>query len=99
MAEDGQTYMGYFVYFMESDKNGKVYVGRTSKEPLIRVKEHNQSGNVWSKSNRPFKLLYYEKFHCLKDASEKELFYKTGFGRSIKSLIIEHIKKSKIKIK
>lgn len=77
----------FYVYFAQSLKNDKVYVGSTSKHPDIRVEEHNQGSNTWSKNNGPFKLIYYEKFICKDDAIAKELFYKTGIGRKIKIAI------------
>lgn len=79
----------YFVYFAISLKNRKVYVGKTEKEPGQRVLEHNQGTSPWTRSNGPFKLIYYEKYICKEDASARELFYKSGIGKKIKKLIIE----------
>jgi putative endonuclease len=79
----------FFVYFAKSLKNNKIYVGRTDKEPDIRIKEHNQSSNKWTKQNGPFKLQYYESFLCKEDAINKEGFYKTGIGKKIKRAICE----------
>lgn len=78
----------YFVYFAKSLKNGKVYVGFTSKSPDIRVKEHNNSANNWSKNNKPLELVYFEEYLCKHDAEKREKFYKTGFGKKIKYSII-----------
>lgn len=78
---------------MKSLRHGKVYVGSTSKKPTIRVDEHNRGVNVWSKHNGPFKLIYYEEYRCKADASNREIFYKTGFGKNIKKLIVEYIDK------
>jgi len=82
----------WYVYFMESKQNNKIYVGKTSKEPLKRVHEHNSGSNVWSKNNKPFKLVYYEKYFCKEDVAQREKFYKTGLGREIKKIITNHIK-------
>ena len=81
----------WYVYFMQSKRSNKVYVGKTSKEPKVRVEEHNNGTNTWSKNNGPFKLVYYEKYFCLKDASQRELFYKTGLGRNLKKLIVDYL--------
>ncbi len=78
----------YYVYFAKSEKNGKIYVGSTNKTPEQRVVEHNQNSNLWTKNNGPFKLIYYEEYLCKQDASKRELFYKSGFGKRIKSVII-----------
>ncbi len=83
----------FYVYFLKSLKNKKVYVGFTEKEPLVRESEHNLGSNQWTKNNKPFKLIYYEKYCCKKDAKTRELFYKTGFGRQIKNAIISILKK------
>lgn len=81
----------YYVYFAKSIKNGKVYVGYTSKKPEVRVKEHNSSSNTWSSKNRPLKLIYYESYFCEKDARLREKFFKMGFGKKVKKLILEAI--------
>lgn len=81
----------YYVYFAKSLKNGKIYVGFTSKDPKIRVLEHNQSSNQWSANNKPLKLIYYEKFFCEKDARSRESFFKTGVGKQLKDIIAEHL--------
>lgn len=83
--------MSYYVYFAKSLKNNKIYVGSTNKEPKERVKQHNNGSNKWSKLNRPLKLVYFEKYHCEKDAIERENFYKTGIGKALKRLIAENI--------
>ncbi|QQG44325.1 MAG: GIY-YIG nuclease family protein [Candidatus Roizmanbacteria bacterium] len=89
----------FFVYFIQSIKNNKVYVGKTSKDPTIRLKEHNSGSNTWSRNNGPFTLIYYEKYHCDKDAISRELFYKTGFGKNIKKLIVDYMKNNNINVK
>ncbi len=81
-----------FVYFAQSLKNQKVYVGSTEKNPDKRIKEHNKGVNKFTKENRPYKLIYYEKYLCHKDALNREKFYKTGFGKYIKKAIIETLK-------
>src|SRR3989344_1001737 len=74
----------FYVYFLRSISNGKVYVEKTSKEPVERLKEHNSGKNHWTKANRPFKLIYYEQYVCKEDAAKREPFYKTGFGKKVK---------------
>lgn len=79
----------FYVYFAKSLKNGKVYVGYTSKEPSARVKEHNNGSNKWSKNNSPLNLIYYESFVCEKDARIREKFFKSGLGKRIKLAIVK----------
>ena len=83
----------FYVYFIESGKNGKIYVGVTEKDPTTRVNEHNSNSNSWSKNNRPFVLKYFEKYFCKVDALTREKFYKSGFGMQIKKIIIENANK------
>lgn len=80
-----------YLYFARSMKNGKVYVGFTAKDPKIRVKEHNEGSNRWSSSNKPLKLIYYESYICEQDAKQREKFYKSGFGKKIKSIIVQEL--------
>ena len=67
------------------------YVGYT-KDLKFRLKEHN-SGKVKStKNRRPFKLVYYEA--CLKqqDATHREKYLKTSWGkRYIKSRLKNYL--------
>lgn len=78
----------YCVYFAKSLKNSKIYVGFSSKDPAIRIGEHNRGINSWTKNNGPFKLMYYEKYFCKEDAKSRELFYKSGIGKQIKKEIV-----------
>ncbi len=91
LAEVRALFM-YAVYFAQSIRNGKIYVGSTSKDPSVRIKEHNESSNEWSRNNKPLELVYYETFICKEDASKREVFYKSGMGRRIKKAIIRELK-------
>jgi len=83
----------FYVYFLESLKNGKIYVGQTGKLPQDRLKEHNSGTNSWTRNNKPLKLIYYETYCCEEDSKLKEKFYKMGFGKLIKQVIIDTLKK------
>lgn len=86
----------FSIYFLKSLKSGKIYVGFTAKDPGLRLSEHNKGTNKWTKENGPFKLVYYEKYVCESDARRRELFYKSGFGKSIKKLIVDYLENSKV---
>ena len=81
----------YYVYFLRSLRNKKVYTGFTEKVPSKRLEEHNFGTNTWTRNNGPFKILYYETYYCEKDAREREKFYKSGFGRKIRDSIINTV--------
>lgn len=78
----------FSVYFARSLKNGKIYVGYSSKTPKERVDEHNKGVNAWTKNNGPFELIYFENFVCKKDAEKRELFFKSGIGKKVKKAIV-----------
>jgi putative endonuclease len=76
--------VSHYVYVLESLRNGKRYVGSTSKAPEIRLREHNSGSNRWTRQNRPFKLVHYEECLSRADASRRERFLKSGVGRRIR---------------
>ncbi|MEK7653177.1 MAG: GIY-YIG nuclease family protein [Patescibacteria group bacterium] len=80
-----------YIYFIKSLKNGKIYVGYTETDPKIRLKQHNTNSNFWTKENKPFILLYYERYYCKTGAIMREKFYKSGFGRKIRDAIIKSV--------
>lgn len=88
----------YYLYFIQILKNFKTYVGYSHKNPEIRLREHNLGSNQWSNNNRPFKLVFFKKITCLTDVKLREKFYKTGFGKNIKKLIVDYINNKKIKV-
>ncbi len=70
----------YYVYVIQSEKDGKWYTGLTN-DWQKRLSEHN-AGKVFSTKNRaPFKLIYYEA--CLNeyDARAREKYLKSGRGK------------------
>ena len=83
----------YYIYFLKNQKNNKVYVGFTSKDPLLRVKEHNSGINKFTKQAQSWQLIYYETYSCKKCAKLRERFYKTGIGRQIKKIIINNFRR------
>lgn len=87
----------FFVYFLKSLKTNQTYVGFTEKSPLVRLKEHNNGSNEWTSKRKPFILVYFEKYSCELDARQREKFYKTGFGKAIKSLILRYLEEKGIR--
>ena len=70
----------FYTYVLESDNDGKRYVGWT-KDLDERLKKHN-SGKVFATKHRlPMKLVYYEACLSQTKAIEREKQLKTGFGR------------------
>ena len=71
----------FFVYVLRSTKNGKRYVGYTSKTPEERLRGHNKGDNVWTRNNKPFVLMHREQYVTKTEAIRREKFLKSGDGR------------------
>jgi putative endonuclease len=72
--------MYYFIYILQSEKDNQYYTGYTSnlKE---RLKMHND-GKVTSTKNRiPLKLVYFEGCMNQQDATHREKYLKTSWGK------------------
>jgi len=70
----------YYVYVLQSLKDGNFYVGYTS-DLKKRLKMHNDRKIKSTKNRVPFKLVYYEACLNQKDALEREKYLKTTYGR------------------
>lgn len=80
--------MGYGVYVLVSLKNNKRYVGYTSKDPKVRLEEHNRGCGTWTRRNRPFELVYHEEYSSSREAKARERFLKGSQGRKFLDTII-----------
>ena len=72
--------MYFFAYVVRSKNRPYVYKGHC-KDLEKRIREHN---NGMTKSLRPFipvELVYHERFDSLKDAINREKYFKTAAGR------------------
>lgn len=69
------------VYILRSIKNNRRYIGRTSKDVLQRLKEHNRGCNKWARENGPFKIINTEEHEDETEAIKREHFLKSGQGR------------------
>lgn len=70
----------YYVYVLQSLIDNHFYVGYT-KDLTTRLKEH-KDGNVRSTENRrPLKLIYYEACLNQQDATHREKYLKTAWGK------------------
>jgi putative endonuclease len=70
----------YYIYILQSKKDKQFYVGYTD-DLRNRLKLHN-SGRVESTKNRlPFELVYYEACINQQDATHREKYLKTSWGK------------------
>jgi putative endonuclease len=70
----------YYLYVLQSQKNGKYYVGIT-KDVEGRVNQHNRGAGKSTKSSKPWNLLYTEEFRSLSEASKRERYIKDQKSR------------------
>lgn len=70
----------YFVYAIQSEKNGKIYVGFSSNLQR-RLFEHNHGYVFSTKGYRPWCLIYKEQIINRKEARIKEKYFKSGIGK------------------
>lgn len=87
MAQAKNMEENYCIYVLKSLKNGKRYVGMSSKNPKERLIEHNSGTNQYTRDNKPYILIYYELGFCKLCAKKREDFLKSGQGRKILDLI------------
>jgi putative endonuclease len=78
----------YYVYFLQSEKDNKFYIGCSSRIPRVRLLEHNSGLVKSTRYRKPFKLVHFEKFLDRKLAFKREWYLKhpAGYQEKIKIL-------------
>jgi len=71
----------FYVYTLFSLKDKRFYTGYTSNLKR-RLLEHERGEVKSTAYRRPLKLIHYDYFINEDDAKAKEVFLKSGFGRS-----------------
>jgi len=61
----------YFVYILESLKNGRYYIGSTVNLKK-RLDQHNTGQSKYTAHTRPYVLRYFEKYKSLSEARKRE---------------------------
>ena len=70
----------HYVYVLISQKNGNLYVGYTNNVQK-RLEQHNNGHVSSTKDHRPMKLIYWEGCISWKDATIREKYLKTAWGK------------------
>jgi putative endonuclease len=70
----------YYVYILLNETKTRSYTGVTDDVDK-RLIEHNAGRVKSSRPYRPYKIIYTESFETLKEARQKERFYKSTTGR------------------
>jgi len=75
------TQPGKFYTYAILCEDDSIYIGHTN-DIERRWQEHREGqGAEWTKEHRPVKIAHYEAFDSREEASEREKWLKTGFGR------------------
>ncbi|MFH1089061.1 MAG: GIY-YIG nuclease family protein [Candidatus Uhrbacteria bacterium] len=79
----------WFVYILQSELDKRYYYGFTERDPLERLKEHNDGKSLYTKKFRPWKIVWYAAFSTKKKAQNFEVYLKgnSGYAFSRKRLI------------
>ncbi len=70
----------YYVYVLESLKDGTRYTGYT-KDLFLRFEAHRMGQVNSTKHRRPLKLIYFEGCIEQRDALKREKYLKTHYGK------------------
>jgi putative endonuclease len=77
----------YIVYAIQSEKDGRIYVGFT-RNLLKRLKEHNNGRTKSTKFYIPWKIIYFEECKNRIEARNSEKYWKSGSGKEkLKELV------------
>ncbi len=79
----------FYIYILFSLKDYKLYIGYT-ENLKVRLGEHFKGRSIATKNRRPLLLIHYEAFTNKKDAKAREVFLKSGFGRSQLKKALQH---------
>lgn len=77
----------YYVYVLESLKDGSLYIGSTG-DLKRRFQEHNGGYSRYTNQHRPYKLIFYLGLLVRSDAERFEEYLKSGYGRRVLKNII-----------
>lgn len=81
----------YYVYILESLKDGNKYTGYT-ENLRSRFEQHNKGEVQTTKNRRPLKLIYFEECINRDDALRREKYLKTHYGKMfLKNRLISYL--------
>ena len=73
--------MPYFVYILQSERDGSFYVGHTA-DLEERINRHNQGRSLYTRGRLPWRLIYQEVFDSRSDAMKREQEIKSKKDRA-----------------
>jgi putative endonuclease len=63
--------MAYYIYILQSVKDGSFYVGST-QDVEARLRRHNQGRSKYTKAKRPWRVVHQETFATRSEATQRE---------------------------
>jgi putative endonuclease len=78
--------MSWFVYILQSEKDGDYYKGITENIEL-RLKQHNTGQSTYTSTKMPWQLVYIKEMSCKRDALIEERRLKKLNRASLEKLI------------
>ena len=70
----------YYTYVLQSEKDGLFYTGFTNNLNR-RIQEHNDCKVASTRKRTPFPLIYWEGCIDLNDATKREKYLKSSWGK------------------
>ncbi len=84
--------MAYYVYIIQSEKDGSYYIGQTS-DLKERLKPHNERRSAYTRSKVPWKLICQEIFSSRSEAMNREREIK---GKKNRAYIEQPVRASRV---
>lgn len=78
--------MLFYVYLLQSDLDGTYYKGSTTN-PIMRLEQHNSGYSTYTRSKRPWTLIYVEQLNTKTEMLNREKKLKRGNYIYIQQLI------------
>jgi putative endonuclease len=79
----------WYTYILQSEKDGKYYIGSTSNLEQ-RLYKHNAGATISTKHRRPLKLVYSEGFNTKSEAIKREYKIKSYKGGNAFKKLLSH---------
>ena len=70
----------FYVYVLISERNSRRYVG-SCQDIDDRLSRHNAGRSKATKHGIPWNLVYHEIFETRSEATQREMYFKSGKGR------------------
>ena len=77
------------MYILQSEKNGKYYIGSTD-DIEKRLIKHNKGYSRYTKDKGPFKLIYKEGYYTRSEAKKREYYLKSLKSRKALEKLINN---------